>query len=171
MRDAMDALSLPSLERLNEVLFYDEDDGELYLRVDRGPRKAGMIAGGRNKTGHITIAIDGRRYLAHRVIWKIKTGNDPVVDIDHKDTNGINNRFANLREATVGQNRHNMRLSKRNTSGVKGVCFNPKLGKWCVSIMKDLVSHRIGYFEKFEDAKAAAGAARDRLHGEFARAA
>lgn len=162
--------NLPDLDRLNEILFYDEADGELYLRVDRGPRKAGMLAGG--PAGfHITVAIDGIRYLSHRIIWKMKTGKDPVLDIDHKDTNGHNNRFENLREATVSQNRHNMKLSRRNTSGVKGVSFDVNIKKWRVEVMKDLIRHWIGNFENLDDAKEAVLIAREKLHGEFARAA
>jgi hypothetical protein len=162
-------VQLPSLDRLNEILFYDEEDGELYLRADRGPRKAGMLAGGVNKAGYISVAIDGVRYLAHRVIWKMKTGKDPVLDIDHEDTDGTNNRFRNLREATVCQNLQNMSLSRRNSSGVKGVYF--QAGKWRAEIMENLTKHRLGSFENLEDAKAAVRAARERLHGEFARAA
>lgn len=164
-------LQLPSLDRLNEILFYDEEDGELYLKIDRGPRKAGMLAGGINKAGYISIAIDGKRYLAHRVIWKMKTGKDPVLDIDHEDTDSINNRFSNLREASVAQNRHNSTISRRNSSGVKGVYFDNDLKKWRASVMLDRVVHRIGNFKDLYDAKAAVLAARERLHGEFARAA
>jgi hypothetical protein len=164
-------VGLPSADRLHEILFYDEEDGELYLRIDRGPRKAGMLAGCINKAGYISIAIDGVCYLAHRVIWKMKTGQDPILDIDHKDTDGINNRWSNLREATVCQNLQNMRLSRRNTSGVKGVSFDNDLGKWCAEIMKDRKRHKLGYFENLADAKTTIEAARARLHGEFARSA
>lgn len=166
------AIELPSAERLNEILFYDEEDGELYCRIDRGPRKAGMLAGCLNKTGlHVVIAIDGVRYLAHRIVWKMKTGRDPLQDIDHKDTDGTNNRWDNLREATPSQNLQNMSLSKANTSGVKGVSFDRDLGKWCAEIMKDRKRYKLGYFVELDDAKKVIEMARAELHGEFARSA
>lgn len=166
-----EAIKIPSLERLNELLFYDEDDGELYLRVDRGPRKAGMLAGCVNNAGYVSVAIDGKRYLAHRVIWKMKTGTDPAVDIDHEDTDSQNNRFGNLREATAFQNLQNMPLSRRNTSGVKGVYFDAKLNMWRAEIMSNRVKHRLGSFATLDGAREAISAARKKLHGEFARAA
>jgi len=167
----MKHIELPAADRLHELFFYDECDGELYLRVDRGPRKAGMLAGGINVDGYVSVAIDGRRYLAHRIIWKMKTGGDAVLDIDHEDNNRNNNRFENLREATKGQNLRNSKISRRNKSGTKGVYFNPLNNNWRVSIMVDRVPHRLGSFADIEEAKAVAHAARERLHGKFSRAA
>jgi len=64
-------------------------------------------------------------YLAHRVIWKMATGEEPV-EIDH--INGIrgDNRIANLRSVSVSENRKNMRISSMNTSGIQGVRHTPQ---------------------------------------------
>lgn len=162
-------LSLPTLDRLNELFFYDEDDGELYHRTTRGAGAAGGVAGCVNAKGYVSVAVDNRRYLAHRLIWKMITGRDPVEEIDHKDATRKNNLSDNLREASSFQNCHNTGISRRNTSGVKGVYFNPDNNNWRASIMKDRKVYRLGSYKKLEDARAAVLAAREQLHGEFAR--
>jgi len=61
----------------------------------------------------------GRRstVLLHRELMQ------PASDmqVDHKDCDGLNNRRANLREATHAENTWNRRMHKRTTTGFKGV--------------------------------------------------
>lgn len=50
------------------------------------------------------------------------TGVWPEHEIDHRDTNGANNQWTNLREATRSINTQNIRKAKSgNTSGLLGV--------------------------------------------------
>lgn len=133
-------------EYLRSRFAYDPETGDLAHKpkppVDRHARAWNTKFSGR-KAGSKTTTADGKSYInvglnssstqAHRVIWKIMTGEDPI-QVDHDDGNGLNNKWANLREADHSINAHNMRRSARNKSGVTGVKFYPKHGKWAVSI-------------------------------------
>jgi hypothetical protein len=162
---------LPSQERLNELLSYDQSSGILCWRVTRNTAKAGTIISRKVAAGHIGVNIDGRPYLAHRIIWKMMTGRDPYEGIDHADGVMTNNKWANLREATHSQNMSNTKTPVTNTSGVKGVHFHRRKKKWAASIMSNKRSFHLGYFDRIEDAKLVIDDAREKYHGEFARAA
>src|SRR5262245_3216940 len=120
-------LPLPPAERLRELLSYDQHSGILTWRVQRpGGRsgvgcKAGSIAGMRKQRGHIEIRVDGVRYQAHRIAWKIMTGLDPIDQIDHRNCDPGDNSWANLREANQRQNSANRRCDPRGAVGLKGV--------------------------------------------------
>src|SRR5579872_5394901 len=50
---------------------------------------AGKLAGSRHKAKcgyYRAITLDGVPYLVHRVIWKMMTDKDPMVEIDHRNT-------------------------------------------------------------------------------------
>jgi hypothetical protein len=56
------------------------------------------------------------------------------IEVDHKDLDGHNNRWANLRLATHSQNMGNQKKRATNTSGHKGVYFNKKDGTWFATL-------------------------------------
>lgn len=80
----------------------------------------------RHKAGHLRITLDGQLWMAHRLIWKWVTGNDPGPDIDHWDRDPSNNRWKNLRDADRSRNR--MNSTSTNRHGFKGV-YLPRGGK------------------------------------------
>ena len=71
--------------------------------------------------GYRTGAIGGINYKAHRVIWKMQTGEDAAW-IDHENGGRGNNRWRNLRNVTQSQNAKNRKIPKNNRSGVIGIC-------------------------------------------------
>ena len=75
--------------------------------------------------------------------------------IDHKTGNGLDNRKENLRYLTRSENTINARVKTNNKSGYTGVLFVERLKKYEVSIKVNRKNIRIGYYEKFEDAKMA----------------
>lgn len=115
------------------------------------------------------ITADGRRCTErmHRVIFHASFGQE----VDHHDKNGLNNRRANLRDATGAQNSQNRGIRIDNKSGVKGVWWSAKRGVWMAYIGASGERKHLGYFEDKMAAADAVAQARSVLHGEFGRAA
>ena len=101
----------------------------------------------------------------HRLLLGFPNG----MQVDHIDGNGLNNRRCNLRTATQSQNMHNRFLSKSNKSGVRGVCWCKRTGKWRVGITLNKKQKHIGYFSDLDEATAAYAAASLKYHGAFGR--
>lgn len=102
----------------------------------------------------------------HREVLSAPVGSQ----VDHKDTDGLNNTKANLRLATASDNACNVRLSTRNRSGRKGVSWSAQKGRWQVHICRHGVRRNLGLFCDLEEAARAYEEASKRLHGEFGRA-
>lgn len=86
---------------------------------------------------------------------------------DHRNGIGLDNRRANLREATHAQNLRNIRI-RPGVSGFKGVTWWEMRGVWKAQIRRDGRSNHIGYFANAHDAALAYDEAARRIHGEFA---
>lgn len=56
-----------------------------------------------------------------------------------------------------------IRTPKNNTSGVKGVCWHKRMGKWHATIGFKGVRYSLGYYDRLEDAAAARKAAEDKM--------
>lgn len=158
--------------RARELLEYDLETGVFRWRVTNSNRAvAGTVAGVIGHGGYRYIRIDGCRCLAHRVACLMVTGEWPANEVDHRNGIRDENRWANLRQATRSQNRANTARTSRNTSGVKGVNWEARRGKWLARIMAAGRLHHIGYFDSLDEAAAARAKAAAEHHGEFARVA
>lgn len=153
-----------TVERLRELLHYDPETGVFTNRVTRGKALKGMVAGGSNLRGYWAICIDFRKYPAHILAWFYTHGVWPRVQLDHRDTNGMNNRIENLREATGGQNLQNKRRAhKNNKLGILGVRLHVK-GRYQARIRVSNRERSIGYFDTAAEAHAAYVKAKRELH-------
>jgi hypothetical protein len=131
---------------------------------------AGKKAGSLNRDGYVCIGIRNKRFAAHRLAWFWMTGSWPSDQIDHVDGNRQFNAFDNLRQASQQQNNRNIRCASNNKTGIKGVCFDSKTGKYQAQIR--VGGGRRKYLGQFTDLSGAADAYRDaalKFHGEFAR--
>lgn len=160
-------------ERLRQVLSYDPDTGIFQWKVRMSSRIAvGSVAGCNAKytkgNQYRVIGVDKTNYLAHRLAWLHVHGEWPAGEIDHINLDGLDNRIGNLRLATREQNQRNVGISKRNTSGAKGVSLHHN-GKWRATIYADR-SYYLGSFATVEEASAAYERAAAKYHGDFARA-
>jgi hypothetical protein len=88
--------------------------------------------------------------------------------VDHINGNGLDNRRANLREATKRQNGWNRGPNRANTSGFKGVTWNKACRSWQAKITVGGASSYLGLFARAEEAAVAYDAAARDLQGEFA---
>jgi len=75
--------------------------------------------------------------------------------VDHQDNNPLNNNVYNLRWVTCQENQQNAKISKKNTSGIKGVYWDKNRNKWRAQIMIDVINIHFGYYETIEEAKTA----------------
>ena len=101
--------------------------------------------------------------LMHRVIMDCPDG----MDVDHKDSNGLNNQKENLRICTTSQNLANSKLSKNNSSGFKGVSWHKNRNKWVAQIRINGKLIHLGIFTDINDAKSSYIKAAKKMFGEF----
>ena len=169
----MAAKALPEQSALLQLLRYDPETGHLFwkerplegfatVRAGRtwNSRFAGKLAsvGVHPTSGYIYIQIEGARFMAHRVIWKMMTDVDPE-QVDHINGFRTDNRWSNLRDVTRIVNCQNARLSKNNQSGALGVMFHKASNKWLAKIGVGMKIVHLGVFDQFDDAAAARKAA------------
>lgn len=155
---------LPSVEEILSVVSYDEQTGEFRYRTNRFGRhkkRAGDVAGGFS-AGYVLISIKGAVFGAHRLAWKVMTGQDPVEVVDHIDGNRSNNAWPNLRAATHAENSRNRKPNRNSQIGKKGVSLHRESGTYLVNI-------RVSGFDTIESATAAYDKCAKILFGEFAR--
>lgn len=68
----------------------------------------------------------GKQVKMHRQLMKEPQG----MEIDHKNTDRLDNRRSNLRVVTKNQNQQNANTPKNSRSGFKGVSWCTAIGKW-----------------------------------------
>lgn len=93
----------------------------------------------------------------------------PGIQVDHRNSDGLDCRRSNLRLCTPLENSHNRRLRRGKTSRYKGVSWHANHKKWFARIKLNGKQTLLGYF----DDERAAGVAYDNAakvyFGDFAR--
>ena len=113
--------------------------------------------------------VNGKRKRIKISMHRLILNTSPTDTSDHANGNGLDNRRINLRICTDAQNNMNRGLSKSNTSGFKGVCWDKQYRMWRAQIHINKTRIRIGRFEDKEKAAIAYNEAAIKYHGEFAR--
>ena len=98
---------LPTTEEIKDKFSYDPETGVLTHNHSVGGVAKYSEAGTINQKGYRQVCMNKKVFLAHRLIYKLMTGKDPVEVLDHKDGNRCNNRWENLRPATWQENNWN----------------------------------------------------------------
>jgi hypothetical protein len=150
---------------VRELLAYEESTGIIRWRVDRGRVRAGDVAGCECLDGRYwIIGIERRLYLAHIVAWVIKSGAWPDGEIDHRDTDGRNNRWSNLRDVPHNINMQNLRAARiNNQAGLLGVTMHPN-GRFRATIVIAKKQKHLGYHDTPDQAHQAYLNEKRRLH-------
>ena len=104
-----------------------------------------------------------RMVWLHREICRPRAG----LDVDHIDNNGLNNRRANLREATRSQNLAN-RSKSRGRGRFKGVYWDASRGLWQAMLRVNGKNRHLGRFADEVEAAKAYNIAAFAAWGEFA---
>jgi len=151
-------------EFLREWLHYDPTTGLFVWRVTRAHNAtAGSRAGSLQQKGYRVIALRGRVYREHRLVWLYVHGSWPEKEIDH--VNGVrhDNRIANLRSVTGSVNCQNKKRARRdNKLGLLGVW--QRRSRFVASIWVCGASKHIGMFDTAEEAHVAYLKAKRQLH-------
>ena len=118
--------------RLIELLAYEPETGIFTWRKRRGGRAlAGTKAGVLRSDGYVSITIDFKKIMAHRLAWLMVNGVEPPDQLDHINGVRSDNRIHNLRPATGSQNQQNIgRAKSNNLLGLLGVSYHPQSGKF-----------------------------------------
>ena len=127
---------------------------------DRGRKiKAGDQAGTLHKAdGYHHIRFNGKRYMAHRVVWCLAHKSDVPegYSVDHIDNDPSNNDISNLQ---IVSHRHNLSKDRKGSSSFHGVYWYKAYGKWYARIRVQGKRKSLGYYEDEEDAALAYNAA------------
>ena len=139
-------------ERLREVLHYDPETGEWRWLISTNRKirigsKAGSIG-----NGYEVIVFNRKLYKSHRLAWLYMTGEWPRCHIDHADMDRSNNKWSNLRQATITQNNANRHAQKNNRAGLKGVYYHKANRKYCAQTNVGGVQRYLGIFITKEEA-------------------
>ena len=122
---------------LQKWMKYDEKTGELTIRA------TGQNKGYLGSNGYLYISFSGRELLVHRVIMMYKQGKIPM-EVDHIDSNPLNNKWKNLRNA----DRTLQELNKKS----RGV-METKEGKYIARITYEGKTKRSKRFDTYDEAK------------------
>lgn len=162
------------VQRVRETLYYEHETGILCWKPRLSGSRGDNIFNAkfaneraftaRNAYGHHHGIIDGVRLYAHRVIWAHVTGSWPDRLVDHINGDPSDNRWRNLRLATVAENNRNRSPRLGGTSPYIGVSLRPN-GRWQAALSKQY----LGVFDDPVDAAAAYDRAAKAAFGRFAR--
>ena len=156
---------------LKSILYYDPSSGKFYWKErtssSNNPSKEAGTTKNNRKVRYRVIRIDGVGFYAHRLAWLYMTGEWPRCQVDHRDGDGLNNKWKNLRECNNSENSWNTSRYSDNTSGHKNIFHDKKYDKWVVIITaygKRVFTDRYDCLHK---AKEVAEKMRELHHGDF----
>lgn len=167
-----------SVDRLRQHLLYDPQSGILtwldrpFIRACVNARTRFQVAG-KTSDGYvrITITVDGVEcyLLGHRIAWALMLGEWPSEEIDHRDRDGLNNRWVNLRPASSQENKFNTGGWTRKELP-KGVFVHPQREGFFSSCRHNGKNNYLGTFSTPDAAKVAYDRFASSFQGEFANA-
>jgi len=160
-------------EILREVFDYDEHTGVMTWK--KSPANNSKLLGKEagcpqaNQYGKLYIKINvfKKRYLRSRLAFLWMTGHWPKECIDHINGDSLDDRWSNLREATVQQNNWNRKKRKKDLSLPMGVRKTPS-NKYSSRISCNKNEIYLGVFNTLQEASNAYQEKRKELFNEYA---
>ena len=140
----------------NYLFKYDPKTGNLYRRVKGTEEFRSKPAGTKTKTGYIQIGVNGKLYLAHRIIMLLVNKNlSDDYQVDHIDHNRLNNKLNNLRVVSQSGNMRNSGVRSDSSTGVTGVVYLEGARKYRANIFVRGKRIHIGLYQTLEEAATA----------------
>lgn len=161
------AKPLPALDLLYHHFEIDEDSPSKlrWKNPTANAVKKGDVAGRKNSEGYWEVSLHSVRYKVHRIIYYMKTKEDPVnFDVDHKFGDLDDN--STVRKVTKSQNLANSKPRKNCSSKFKGV--SKSHNKWSAEIQVRGKRIYIGTFKEEKQAALAYNKVAVEHFGEFA---
>lgn len=157
-----------ALAGLNSIGLYALVDDEDFDRLNEyrwyGRRSGGKVYAERQYyLGMILGVRKSKSRKMHREIMKV---NDRLMQVDHINGNGLDNRKSNLRICTPSQNNHNKTVMTRSLSGHKNI--SKIKNKWRVLVNIENEQYFVGLYWSLEEAIKARNKFREERLGEFA---
>jgi len=110
--------------------------------------------------------INGKLVKLHRFLMNVT---DSKIEIDHKNSDGLDCRDENMRTCTHAINVRNQAVRHDNAIGLKGVHWMSRNKKYRARIQIDGVRISLGLFANPVDAASAYDEAAKKYFGEYAR--
>lgn len=107
-------------DRLKELLSYNPETGVFTCAKKSVHRNVGDVVGA-IANGYLVCLLASKTYKLHRLAFLYMTGNLPYKALDHINGNPSDNRWCNLREATVVENGRNRKTDCNTSTGIKGL--------------------------------------------------
>lgn len=123
-----------------------------------------FLSGAGYAAGFVPVEGKFRLVYLHRFLMNAQPGEI----VDHINGCALDNRRANLRLVTPGQNGQNKRLSALSTTGLKGVGWHKARRKYHARIQLQGIRCHLGFFDDAQSAAQAYDAAARGLFGVFA---
>ena len=159
---------MPTIQVAGRDVLVDEQDAHLLIDHQWSIRVSGA-------TEYVQKSLfQGGAYAGYRSLHRLITRCPEGKVVDHINGNGLDNRRQNLRVCSNAENLRNRKMNENNTSGFKGVFFdpfNPGSKPWRSRITVSGKRINLGRFSSPEEANAAYCKASREKHGEFARKA
>lgn len=154
---------------LKELLDYNPDTGVFTWKKTVNSRAVILsAAGNQDYNVYIRITIYKKKYAAHRLAFLYMTGEWPKEVVDHINQIKNDNRWTNLREATVSQNNINSKKQKNNKSGYRGVYWYNKNQRWRVQIKYKSKYITLGSYTDIKEAAEVYKKKALELYGDYA---
>lgn len=154
---------------LTQGLFATIDAADLHIVQ---PYRWRIKMASRTSYAQASILLPSGRWavmMMHRLILGLGRGDYGKAEVDHIDSDGLNNSRGNLRICTRSENSMNQRKRSDNSSGIAGVYLDANSGKWRVRIEVDGKRISLGLFASKDQARSVRLAAAAKYHGAFAR--
>lgn len=151
-----------SHKRLVHLLRYVKSTGLFYWRTTNSKHAKGDLAG--HCGAYWQLYVDGVSYLGHRLAVFYVTGKWPTDVVDHKDGDGTNNRWSNLRSVTQRVNLENQRRAQRGSASSMLGVYPQSYGAWFARISVRGVQIHLGTYPTKELAHRAYVDAKRKYH-------